>query len=124
MEVRQVHCDSVGDPPGMKADAARLLYNTWEFREERAFCAARPHLVPLHSRDWDGTMRNMFDRSTRIGMLFAGTLVCAHAQWLNHPDPRMPRTKDGKPNLTAPVRRLDGHPDLSGLWQANRTPEG
>ena len=68
-------------------------------------------------------MRDMFDRSAMIGILFAGALVCAHAQWLNHPNPRTPRTKDGKPNLTAPAPRLNGHPDLSGLWQAERTPE-
>jgi len=65
----------------------------------------------------------MFDRSAMIGILFAGALVCAHAQWLNHPNPRTPRTKDGKLNLTAPAARLNGHPDLSGLWQAERTPE-
>lgn len=65
----------------------------------------------------------MFDRSTKIGILFAGALVCTRAQWLNHPDSRTPRTRDGKPNLTAPAPRLNGHPDLSGLWQAERTPE-
>jgi hypothetical protein len=41
------------------------------------------------------------------------------AQWLNHHDPRIPRTADGKPNLRAPALRLpDGRPDLSGLWNA------
>lgn len=40
-------------------------------------------------------------------------------QWLNRPDPKTPRTADGKPNLTAPAPRApDGHPDLSGLWNA------
>src|SRR6516164_4289603 len=40
------------------------------------------------------------------------------AQWLNHPTPGIPRTADGKPNLTAPAPRTpDGKPDLSGLWQ-------
>jgi len=57
-----------------------------------------------------------------LGLLLAGTVVCVEAQWLNHPDVRIPRTKDGKPNLTAPVPRLNGKPDLSGLWQAERTP--
>ena len=39
------------------------------------------------------------------------------AQWLNQPTPGIPRTADGKPNLTAPApRTADGHPDLSGLW--------
>src|SRR5579864_5532037 len=41
-----------------------------------------------------------------------------HAQWLNHPTPGIPRTADGKPNLTASAPRTpDGKPDLSGLWQ-------
>jgi hypothetical protein len=40
------------------------------------------------------------------------------AQWLNHPTTDIPRTADGKPNLSAPAPRTpDGKPDLSGLWQ-------
>src|SRR5262245_49446814 len=40
------------------------------------------------------------------------------AQWLRHSTPGIPRTADGKPNLTAPApRSADGKPDLSGLWQ-------
>ena len=42
--------------------------------------------------------------------------VCA--QWLNFKTPGIPRTADGKPDLTAPApRTADGHSDLSGLWQ-------
>ena len=38
-------------------------------------------------------------------------------QWFNQPDPRIPRTKDGKPDLTAKTPLApDGHPDLSGVW--------
>lgn len=38
-------------------------------------------------------------------------------QWLNHPTPGIPRTPDGKPNLSAAApRTADGKPDLSGLW--------
>ncbi len=58
-----------------------------------------------------------------IGIMLAGALVYAHAQWLNYPDARIPRTKDGKPNLTAPAPRVNGKPDVSGLWQAERTPK-
>jgi hypothetical protein len=41
------------------------------------------------------------------------------AQWLMEPTPGIPRTADGKPNLSAPApRTTDGKPDLSGLWHA------
>src|SRR2546430_2534679 len=41
----------------------------------------------------------------------------AEAQWLNYPDPRIPRTVEGQPALTAPApRAFDGKPDLSGVW--------
>src|ERR1700682_6241191 len=40
----------------------------------------------------------------------------AHAQWLNYPTPRTPRTPDGKPDLAAPTPRVNGKPDLSGVW--------
>jgi hypothetical protein len=52
----------------------------------------------------------------------AAFVLCAgpaSAQYLKHPDPRIPRTADGKANLAAPAPRLpDGKPDLSGLWNA------
>ena len=39
------------------------------------------------------------------------------AQWAQYHTPGVPRTADGKPNLTAPApRTADGKPDLSGLW--------
>src|SRR5579883_1039098 len=49
--------------------------------------------------------------------------ISAPAQWVNYADPRTPRTRDGKPNLTAPAPRTrDGHPDLSGVWHVQATP--
>jgi hypothetical protein len=43
------------------------------------------------------------------------------AQWIKFPTAGIPRTADGKPDLSAPAPRTpDGKPDLSGLWhQAN-----
>jgi hypothetical protein len=39
------------------------------------------------------------------------------AQWANVPPPEVPRTPDGRPDLSAPAPRLpDGKPDLSGIW--------
>src|SRR5215510_10282928 len=39
-------------------------------------------------------------------------------QWLRYPTAGIPRTPDGKPNLSAPApKTADGQPDISGLWQ-------
>jgi hypothetical protein len=57
-------------------------------------------------------------RTTLIVPALVGILgVPLAAQWLNHRTPAVPRTADGKPNLSAPApRTADGKPDLSGLW--------
>ena len=58
-----------------------------------------------------------------LNSLVTSAIVClagapAFAQWIQHPTPGLPRTADGKPNLTAPApRAADGKPDLSGLWR-------
>jgi hypothetical protein len=52
-------------------------------------------------------------------VLFAGSV---RAQWVNYPAPGTPRTRDGKPNLSAPAPRgSNGKPDLSGLWHVQPT---
>ena len=56
----------------------------------------------------------------RLGValsLLLATATGGSAQWVNHPDPRIPRTADGQPDLKAPAPRLsDGRLDLSGIW--------
>jgi hypothetical protein len=50
------------------------------------------------------------------GVLLVSTTP-AFAQWENVKSPNLPRTADGKPNLSAPVPRgPDGKPNLSGIW--------
>ncbi len=56
-----------------------------------------------------------------IGTTLMGT---ANAQWMNQPKAGVPRTRDGKPNLSAPAPRLKGKPDLTGLWQADMAAPG
>src|SRR4029079_3515334 len=46
----------------------------------------------------------------------------ADAQWLTHRDAKTPRTADGQANLSAPAPRVSGKPDLTGVWQTERTP--
>ena len=39
-------------------------------------------------------------------------------QWIDHKTPGIPRTADGKANLSAPAPKMpDGKPDLSGVWE-------
>jgi hypothetical protein len=53
-------------------------------------------------------------------VLFLACAIPSRAQWMNHPTSGIPRTKDGKPNLSAPTPRgQDGKPDLSGIWTVN-----
>jgi hypothetical protein len=61
-------------------------------------------------------------------MLYTVLLLLAAAlasgQWINEPARGVPRTPDGKPNLTAPVPRTNGKPDFTGLWQTNTAEPG
>ena len=53
--------------------------------------------------------------------------VSMRAQWLNQPMAGAPRTPDGKINMTGPVPKVNGKPDLSGIWQVQgdaRAPNG
>src|SRR5690242_1009474 len=45
-----------------------------------------------------------------------------HAQWLHERMVDAPRTADGKVNMTGPAPRVNGKPDLSGIWQVQAEP--
>jgi hypothetical protein len=50
-------------------------------------------------------------------------LALAAGQWLDYPAKNIPRTKDGKPVLTAKTPKTrEGKPDLSGTWLPDNTP--
>ena len=68
-------------------------------------------------------MNRKTGRRAPVAITLACALGCAQAQWLNYRDPKIPRTPDGKPNLTARAPRTrEGKPDLSGVWHVQPTP--
>ena len=58
----------------------------------------------------------------RLAVILGAMSVCLTAQWPNRPTPGIPRTTDGKPDLSAPApRAAGGKTDLSGVWMVKNT---
>ena len=56
-------------------------------------------------------------RRILVTIAFSLTGLSLQAQWFQQPTVGIPRTSDGKPDLSAPVPKAqDGKPDLSGTW--------
>ena len=56
--------------------------------------------------------------ATLVLLVSAVSATPVSAQWLTLATPGVPRTADGKPDLSAPApRTADGRPELTGLWR-------
>jgi len=67
-------------------------------------------------------MGAVFSRILAAAALCLTAGLTVEAQWLHQPTAGAPRTRDGKVNMTGPVPRLNGKPDLSGIWQVPGDP--
>src|SRR5689334_18772984 len=92
---------------------ANTLYREIHSAASRIVGARRHCIIAIGEPVAEQDMLNKTSRSGAIA--FAGLLcMCApaSAQWLNPPSPGIPRTKDGKADLSAKAPRLpDGKPD-------------
>jgi hypothetical protein len=73
------------------------------------------------------TSRRCLPLVTAAVVVLASSLASAPviAQWLDYPTAGVPRTADGKVDMTAPTPRMpSGKPDFSGIWISENTPEG
>ena len=62
-------------------------------------------------------------RSIFAVVVLLSPCVSLSAQWLHYATPGIPRTPDGRPNLSAPAPKTpDGKPDLSGIWDIRDNP--
>src|SRR5690348_13447844 len=79
--------------------------------------SSRSRIPRIPTADYD-----MLHRMIRwVSLVLVGYALSAAAQWIDYPTPGIPRSSDGKPNLSAPApKAADGKPDLSGLWQRMR----
>lgn len=122
-----------GDRLPCCTEPSELLHDGGFFREVVGDFLPRRHIVkfilqpavanviPIES---PGNNATIAVQMKSIGILALAGVLPAAAQWLDYRDARTPHTKDGQPDLAAPVPRIGSKPDLSGVWQAERTSAG
>jgi hypothetical protein len=57
-----------------------------------------------------------------VAVAVGAALGFGAARWMNARDAETRPAPGGEVNMSAPAPRLNGRPDLSGLWEAERTP--
>ncbi len=65
----------------------------------------------------------MHGRNLWFGIALLAACCSAQGQW-QVPFANAPRTPDGKVDMKGPVPRVNGKPDLSGVWQVEAEPRG
>ena len=91
-------------------------------REPWAESAEESDTLSLVRRALMNLMRNRFSLLMWIAAATLSAVVSTHTQWLHSPTAGAPRTRDGKVVMSGRVPRVDGKPDLSGLWQVQGDP--
>jgi hypothetical protein len=70
---------------------------------------------------WQDKYKRVFGATVLLLTSASSVLL---AQWPAYPTTGVPRTPDGKPNLTGPTPKTsDGKPDLSGIWRFVDSPD-
>src|SRR5437868_13917900 len=64
-----------------------------------------------------------FKKLAGASFILAAFSTSLQAQWPAFPTPGVPKTADGKPNLSGPApKTADGKTDLSGIWLSTPRP--